>query len=100
MMSKSSDDVIPPAHAHRTLVLCFDGTYNQFHEDNSNVVQLFDMLKKDDPSQQVVYYQAGMPLTVKGKDLDAHILGGYEFLMQNCELFSHLRMTSIRQLYR
>ncbi|KAI6154269.1 hypothetical protein BKA82DRAFT_1006214 [Pisolithus tinctorius] len=73
-MSKSSDDVIPPAHTHRTLVLCFDGTYNQFHEDNSNVVQLFDMLKKDDPSQQVVYYQAGMPLTVKGKDLDAHIL--------------------------
>ena len=26
---------------------------------NSNIIQFFSMLKKDDPSQQMVYYQVG-----------------------------------------
>ncbi|KAI6154266.1 hypothetical protein BKA82DRAFT_4099354 [Pisolithus tinctorius] len=103
-MSECSDDVIPPAHACRTLVLCFDGTGDQFDADNSNIVQFFSMLKKDDPSQQMVYYQAGIgtytipqiatPFYAKlsktidamvGNNLDAHVMGGYEFLMQNYE---------------
>ncbi|KAI6024564.1 hypothetical protein EDC04DRAFT_2573941 [Pisolithus marmoratus] len=107
-MSKPLDDTIPPAHAHRTLVLCFDGTGNQFHDDNSNVLQLFDMLQKDVPSQQIVYYQARIGTSTipqlttlfleKWKNFDAHVLGlppnlhpsnistgGYEFLMQNYE---------------
>ena len=29
----------------------------EFYLQNSNIVQLFSMLKKDDKSQQVVYYQ-------------------------------------------
>jgi hypothetical protein len=75
--------VLPPSHDARTLVLCFDGTGDQFDTDvrtpflsssrasdtlahrmtllsslqNSNIVQLFSMLKKDDKSQQLVYYQ-------------------------------------------
>ena len=70
--------VIPPSHKDhtRTVVLCFDGTGDQFDTDvcvpscsrclphrlsrrsqNSNIIQLFSMLKKDDKSQQVVYYQ-------------------------------------------
>ncbi|KAG6330689.1 hypothetical protein ID866_8401 [Astraeus odoratus] len=74
-------------------------------DDNSNIVQLFSMLKKDDPSQQMVYYQVSAlyppmlstsdttPLMSKirktidmmlGNNLDAHVMGGYEFLMQNC----------------
>jgi uncharacterized protein (DUF2235 family) len=83
-------------------VLCFDGTGDQFDEDNSNIVQFFSMLSKDDPSQQMVYYQAGIgtytipqiatPLMAKlsktidmmvGNHLNAHVMGGYEFLMQN-----------------
>ncbi|KAL4070334.1 hypothetical protein J3A83DRAFT_4358565 [Scleroderma citrinum] len=98
-----TDDVIPPTHSLRTLVLCFDGTGDQFDADNSNIVQFFSMLKKDDPSQQMVYYQAGIgtytipqiatPFWAKlsktidmmvGHNLDAHVMGGYEFLMQNC----------------
>ncbi|KAI6104529.1 hypothetical protein EDD16DRAFT_1695976 [Pisolithus croceorrhizus] len=59
-MSEPLDDVIPPANTRRTLVLCFDGTGDQFDTDNSNIVQLCSMLKKDDPSQQMVYYQAGI----------------------------------------
>ncbi|KIK76154.1 hypothetical protein PAXRUDRAFT_170739 [Paxillus rubicundulus Ve08.2h10] len=100
----STADVIPPTHTHRTLVLCFDGTGDQFDADNSNIVQFFSMLRKDDPSQQLVYYQAGIgtytipqiatPLMAKisktidlmvGSHLDAHVMGGYEFLMQNYE---------------
>ena len=55
----------------RTLVLCFDGTGESFDADvsqldpvilimtegdpqNSNITQFLAMLKKDDPSQQVV----------------------------------------------
>ncbi|KIJ66604.1 hypothetical protein HYDPIDRAFT_86193 [Hydnomerulius pinastri MD-312] len=99
-----TDEIIPPAHTHRTLVLCFDGTGDQFDADNSNIVQFFSMLQKDDPTQQMVYYQAGIgtytipqiatPFWAKfsktidmmvGSHLNAHVMGGYEFLMQNYE---------------
>ena len=49
--------VIPPDHTNRTLVLCFDGTGDQFDADNSNVVQLVQLLKKNDRTKQLVYYQ-------------------------------------------
>ncbi|KAF9076954.1 hypothetical protein BDP27DRAFT_1442309 [Rhodocollybia butyracea] len=94
--------IYPPSHPYRTLVLCFDGTGDQFDADNSNIVQLFGALKKDDNEQQLVYYQAGIgtytspeiatPLRAKlsktidmaiGWYLSAHVMGGYEFLMQN-----------------
>ncbi|KAG9096913.1 hypothetical protein FS749_007496 [Ceratobasidium sp. UAMH 11750] len=41
----------------RTLVLCFDGTSNHFSNKNTNVVKLVELLKKNDPSRQMVYYQ-------------------------------------------
>jgi len=100
----ASGAIIPDAHPARTLVLCFDGTGDQFDADNSNIVQLFSMLKKDDRTQQMVYYQAGIgtytspqvatPLMAKlsktldemvAWNLDAHVMDGYEFLMQNYE---------------
>jgi hypothetical protein len=49
--------VIPPEHPFRTLVLCFDGTGDQFDSDNSNIVQFFSMLPKRDRTKQMVYYQ-------------------------------------------
>jgi len=48
---------IPPDHDGRTLVVCFDGTGDQFDADNSNIVQLVQLLKKDDSLKQLVYYQ-------------------------------------------
>ncbi|KAJ7912904.1 hypothetical protein B0H13DRAFT_1613010 [Mycena leptocephala] len=94
--------VIPPEHPFRTLVLCFDGTGDQFDSDNSNIVQFFSMLPKRDRTKQMVYYQAGIgtytspqiatPLMSKFSkfideaiawNLDAHVMDGYEFLMQN-----------------
>ena len=41
----------------RTLVLCFDGTGDQFDDDNSNVVQFVSLLAKKDRNKQMVYYQ-------------------------------------------
>ncbi|KAF9039699.1 hypothetical protein BDZ89DRAFT_981890 [Hymenopellis radicata] len=98
----SGSPVIPPDHPYRTLVLCFDGTGDQFDQDNSNIVQFFSMLPKGDRNKQMVYYQAGIgtytapqiatPFMSKilkfideaiAWNLDAHVMGGYEFLMQN-----------------
>ncbi|PFH47921.1 hypothetical protein AMATHDRAFT_6303 [Amanita thiersii Skay4041] len=95
-------EIWPPSHPRRTLVLCFDGTGDQFDSDNSNVVELIKILKKDDISKQMVYYQAGIgtytipqiatPLMAafdKKVDeavawhINSHVMGGYEFLMQN-----------------
>ncbi|RXW17941.1 hypothetical protein EST38_g7910 [Candolleomyces aberdarensis] len=95
--------VIPSAHQHRTLVLCFDGTGDQFDDDNSNIVQFVSLLKKDDRSKQLVYYQTGIGTytgasqtvsartsqirkmfdTMFAHSIGAHIMGGYKFLMQN-----------------
>lgn len=81
----------------RTLVVCLDGTGDQFDHDNSNVVHFVSTLKKDDPNQ-VVYYQSGigtydgqglsggftaaMDMAV-GSSLGVHVRDAYEFLMQN-----------------
>ncbi|KAI4528359.1 hypothetical protein K525DRAFT_230961 [Schizophyllum commune Loenen D] len=88
---------IPPDHPRRTLVVCLDGTGDQFDADNSNIVRFFSMLKKDDKEKQMVYYQSGIgtytspqimtPLTAKVMrvpwNLDSHVMHAYEFLMQN-----------------
>ncbi|KAI0091262.1 hypothetical protein BDY19DRAFT_1086277 [Irpex rosettiformis] len=90
----------PSEDSRRTLVLCFDGTGDEFDSDNSNVVQLCSMLRKDDTTKQLVYYQAGIgtyaessftPFAYISSTLDemfatklgVHIQEGYEFLMQN-----------------
>ncbi|THH16718.1 hypothetical protein EW146_g3969 [Bondarzewia mesenterica] len=86
----------------RTLVLCFDGTANQYDGYNTNVVKFFSLLKKDNIDEQMCYYQAGIgtyfqPGVVSpffqwgAKILDeavawylpAHVMDGYKFLMQN-----------------
>ncbi|KAF5380658.1 hypothetical protein D9757_007007 [Collybiopsis confluens] len=86
----------------RTLVLCFDGTSNEYDSTNTNVVKFFSLLKKDNTDGQLCYYQAGVgtffaPGVVSplfqwfAKILDeavawylnAHVMDGYNFLMQN-----------------
>uniref|UniRef100_A0A8H7XSL4 T6SS Phospholipase effector Tle1-like catalytic domain-containing protein n=1 Tax=Psilocybe cubensis TaxID=181762 RepID=A0A8H7XSL4_PSICU len=96
-------DVIPPEHSSRTLILCFDGTGDQFDNDNSNIVKLVSLLKKDDKTKQLVYYQTGIgtyntapyiasPILSQLRkaldgalalNLDSHVMSGYEFLMEN-----------------
>jgi len=86
----------------RTIVLCFDGTGDQFDGDNSNVVQFLSLLKKDDNNEQLVYYQAGigtytdplfsLPVTngvslvldqMLAWNFASHVKDGYAYLMQN-----------------
>ncbi|EJD04194.1 uncharacterized protein FOMMEDRAFT_167433 [Fomitiporia mediterranea MF3/22] len=86
----------------RTLIMCFDGTGDQFDDDNSNVVQFLSCLKKDNQAQQLIYYQAGIgtytnsafvtPVTNKASkildemvawNLSTHVQEGYQYLMQN-----------------
>ncbi|EIN07769.1 hypothetical protein PUNSTDRAFT_29058, partial [Punctularia strigosozonata HHB-11173 SS5] len=43
----------------RNLVVCIDGTANQFSEKNTNVVELYSRLIKDD-DQQLTYYNSGI----------------------------------------
>ena len=49
-------------HAGKMLIVCFDGTGNEFNTDNSNIVQLVSMLKRDDKTKQMVYYQVRLSL--------------------------------------
>lgn len=95
-------DSSKPEFQPRTLVLCFDGTANEYDADNTNVVKLFALLKKDNFDEQLCYYQAGVgtyfqpgvvsPIFQWGAMvldyafawyLYQHVMDGYTFLMQN-----------------
>ncbi|TPX14789.1 uncharacterized protein E0L32_005184 [Thyridium curvatum] len=92
----------------RKLVLCFDGTGNKFHGDDSdsNILKIFRMLDRT-ADDQYHYYQPGIGTYVVSKDLshtsisarfrswymkakdsaigssfDHHVVGGYRFLMR------------------
>ncbi|KAF9515825.1 hypothetical protein BS47DRAFT_1341434 [Hydnum rufescens UP504] len=104
---KISEANVPPASTgrpSRNLVLCFDGTANEFNHINTNVVKLVAMLEKEQPLQQRVYYQTGVgtyttpgllgPLSrwiAKTADLgvalylDEHVKDGYKFLQSHWE---------------
>jgi uncharacterized protein (DUF2235 family) len=60
----SSNSTPAPATSHvevvrkpRTLVLCFDGTADQYDPTVTNVVKLYSLLKKDKVEDQLTYYQ-------------------------------------------
>ncbi|QRW23944.1 hypothetical protein RhiXN_10268 [Rhizoctonia solani] len=92
----------PKSTPKRSLVLCFDGTSNQFSNRNTNVVKIFELLKKDDPDRQMVYYQTGVGTytssawkssfsqsIAKFADLAVawylyqHVIDGYKFLVES-----------------
>ncbi|KAI8631589.1 hypothetical protein F5Y19DRAFT_424232 [Xylariaceae sp. FL1651] len=92
---KNADD----AKDHpRTIIICLDGTGDQFDNDNSNIVHFVSCLKKHSPDQQVTYYQSGIGTYDKGglkngigaamdmavgSGLGIHVKDAYKFLMQN-----------------
>ncbi|KAJ7617476.1 hypothetical protein DFH06DRAFT_1237825 [Mycena polygramma] len=101
-MSQKLPPPADPAVASRTLVLCFDGTSEQYSGHDTNPVKLFALLKKDDFREQVCYYQSGVGTYLKpsmvsplfqwgAKVLDEafaiylndHVMDGYRFLMEN-----------------
>ncbi|KAM0326951.1 hypothetical protein ACHAQA_006072 [Verticillium albo-atrum] len=95
-------------HKTRKLVLCFDGTGNKFHgdESDSNILKIFRMLDSSS-DEQFQYYQPGIGTYVVsenishtglrskasswyqmakdsaiGSSFDQHVVGGYRFLMR------------------
>ncbi|KAG6830582.1 hypothetical protein H0H92_016033 [Tricholoma furcatifolium] len=99
MAATSASEVTKAA---RTLIVCFDGTANEYSGVDTNIIKFFALLKKDDFNQQLCYYQPGIgtwfspgvvsPLFRWGAKvldeafawyLDAHVIQGYKFLMQN-----------------
>ncbi|KAI1177916.1 hypothetical protein F4777DRAFT_539740 [Nemania sp. FL0916] len=82
----------------RTLIVCLDGTGDQFDNDNSNIVHFVSCLKKHSPEHQMTYYQSGIGTYDKGglkngigaamdmsvgSGLGIHVQDAYKFLMQN-----------------
>jgi uncharacterized protein (DUF2235 family) len=84
----------------RNIVLCFDGTNNEYAATNTNVVKLYAMVDKS-TNDQIPYYQPGIgtfaPPGVWGKVkkwfvtrldlavawlLEEHVTDGYRFLMR------------------
>ncbi|KAF8505281.1 hypothetical protein BU17DRAFT_57961 [Hysterangium stoloniferum] len=50
----------PPSEGKgRKLIVCIDGTSNQFGEKNTNVIELYSQLVKDD-RRQLTYYNSGI----------------------------------------
>ncbi|QRV94548.1 choline transport protein [Ceratobasidium sp. AG-Ba] len=105
-MNTLAPAVIPAGSRRgRNLILCFDGTGEQYDKDYSNIVRFVRLLKKGDPSQQMVYYQPGVGTGIGSSGpsnpflkqifyrldqafatgLPMHVRGGYEFLMNNYE---------------
>lgn len=83
----------------RTIVVCLDGTGDQFDQDNSNIVEFVTCLKKDSPNQ-LIYYQSGIGTydggglqggisasldMAVGSGLGTHVKDAYRFLMQEHE---------------
>ncbi|KAF8330823.1 uncharacterized protein EI90DRAFT_3059388 [Cantharellus anzutake] len=91
----------PKVHQGRTLILCFDGTAEEYGERNTNVVRLLSCLEQSHP-KQLVYYQTGIGTiptsyhrTSFGKwackitdqavasHIEEHVCAGYRFLQSN-----------------
>jgi uncharacterized protein (DUF2235 family) len=92
----------------RNIVLCFDGTNNEYAATNTNVVKLYAMVDKS-TNDQVTYYQPGIgtfaPPGIWGKLkkwfitrldlavawlLKEHVTDGYRFLMRYYQDGDHI----------
>jgi len=86
----------------KNVIICLDGTGNQFNEDNSNVVKLFRVIERS--AEQIAYYDPGvgtladpdykMPIAKKinkgfglafGSGLTKNVEQAYSYLMDHYE---------------
>lgn len=100
-----------PQRQRKALVLCFDGTGNKFqgNSGDSNIIKIFSMIDRQSKNTHS-YYQPGIGTYIEdsalsktsrlarlrswylkakdqaiGTSFDTHVMGGYEFLMENYE---------------
>src|SRR5258708_15410726 len=82
----------------KNVVVCCDGTANEFAQDRTNVVKLFYTLEQHDPSRQVAYYHPGLGTMEPAAELSplrrriARLLGlafgyGLEFDIRDAYVF-------------
>jgi uncharacterized protein (DUF2235 family) len=82
----------------KNLVVCCDGTANEFAQDRTNVVKLFYTLEQRDPTRQVAYYHPGLGTMEPAAELSplrrriARVLGqafgyGLEFDIRDAYVF-------------
>ncbi|KAF8323259.1 hypothetical protein DL93DRAFT_665633 [Clavulina sp. PMI_390] len=86
----------------KNIVLCLDGTGKAFSKKNTNVLKIFDCLEKNQPENQVVYYQTGVGTNIErsaftpvtstlstwadlafGWYLDSQVIDAYKFVQNN-----------------
>lgn len=84
----------------KNIIICCDGTNNQFGKNNTNVAKLYDMIIAD--SEQLNYYDPGVGTSARnsfaalryasnlakqafGLDLSKNVEEAYRFLMKNYE---------------
>lgn len=87
----------------KNIVICCDGTGNQFGNSNSNVVKLFSVIERD-PREQIAYYDPGVGTTkstgvlislkswwrkllglATGYGIYENVYEAYSYLMENYE---------------
>ena len=75
----------------KNIVVCCDGTGNEFSQNNTNVVRLFEVIKKH-PDEQVAYYDPGVGTfgmemigLITGYGITQNIKDAYEYLMNRYE---------------
>ncbi|EMD30969.1 hypothetical protein CERSUDRAFT_100829 [Gelatoporia subvermispora B] len=58
----------------RNLVVCIDGTSNQFGKNNTNVIELYRLVKKRPDDDQLTYYNSGIGTYAKPSWKSLHYL--------------------------
>ncbi len=59
-VSPASEEASEVKANARTIILCFDGTGNEYSAEPTNVIKLYSLLRKDSRNQ-LCYYQVGVP---------------------------------------
>ncbi len=76
----------------KNIIICCDGTNNEFKERISNVVKLYQAIEKNKPKEQIAFYDPGVgTLDLKyfglalGSGITENLQDAYKYLMDNYE---------------
>src|ERR1700722_5481013 len=58
-MSSEPEPPVGETHVSRNIIVCCDGTANEFTTAHTNVLKLFSLLQND-PARQITFYHPGL----------------------------------------